>query len=120
MFLKSFFRFYFLIIFSEPTLRYGVRLLITEFTFDKLGDKTAEMLYRQIDHVAVKGKNKPCKIFEVIDADSPPVKRAKELLLDDYSQGVKYFTQGDFARAKEHFTVSLNFYEISRFLVTIS
>jgi class 3 adenylate cyclase len=40
------------------TLRYGARLLITEYTLEHLGLKAEDFVIRTVDHVEVKGKNK--------------------------------------------------------------
>jgi adenylate cyclase len=50
--------------------RYGVRILITEFTKEKMGEHVNQVCtLRQVDYVQVKGKSKPCKFYEVIEGD---------------------------------------------------
>jgi class 3 adenylate cyclase len=50
--------------------RYGARILITEFTKEKMGEQVHQVCtLRQVDNVQVKGKSKPCKLYEVIEGD---------------------------------------------------
>ena len=60
------------------TKHYGAKLLISQGTFDAL--KNPEKLsVRKIDRVAVKGKNYPVTLYEILDAEEPQRKKAKEL-----------------------------------------
>jgi len=91
--------------------QYGSRLLITEYTLEKMESKSEEFSIRLIDHVAVKGKQKPCKIFEILDAESETIRSLKLLILDDYNRGIKYFRDGKFLDAKYSFMKCLENYE---------
>lgn len=61
------------------TKYYGVNLMISEFTFERLGDKRSEFTFRPLDLVQVKGKSKAVKIYEVI-ADWNPWAKEPALL----------------------------------------
>jgi len=91
--------------------QYGTRLLITEYTLEKMGSKAQEFLIRQIDHVTVKGKAKPCKIYEVLDAESPHILHSKSVILPDYQEGIKLFSKGHFDQARERFKKCLEYME---------
>lgn len=45
--------------------KYGARILITENTLDAMLSSAQEFTTRLVDNVTVKGKSKPCKIYEV-------------------------------------------------------
>ncbi len=48
---------------------YGARILITEHTLKQMGEAQDEFQIRLVDNVTVKGKDEPCKIYEVRDYD---------------------------------------------------
>lgn len=48
------------------TKYYGVNLLISEFTLEKLGARRSEFLLRPLDLVQVKGKSRAVRIYEVV------------------------------------------------------
>ncbi len=52
------------------TKNYGVDMLISQSTYDALGQ--SDIVCRTLDLVAVKGKSKPIRIFEPIAPDAPP------------------------------------------------
>eukprot|EP01125_Pyxidicula_operculata_P001304 TRINITY_DN1119_c0_g2_i1.p1 TRINITY_DN1119_c0_g2~~TRINITY_DN1119_c0_g2_i1.p1 ORF type:complete len:1203 (-),score=291.69 TRINITY_DN1119_c0_g2_i1:63-3671(-) len=89
---------------------YGARLLITEYTLEKMGSKAEDFIIRLLDHVAVKGKNKACKLYEVIDGESPDTKHLKMLLLDNYTTGIDLFIKGDFEQSKRYFQKCIETY----------
>ena len=53
------------------TKHYGVQLIISEFTYARLGDKKSEFKIRPLDMVQVKGKTSAVKIYEVIPSIHP-------------------------------------------------
>lgn len=56
------------------TKYYGVNLMISEFTWEKLGERRTEFHIRPLDLVQVKGKSKAVKIYEVIPNWNPLAK----------------------------------------------
>lgn len=64
------------------TKYYGVNLMISEFTLEKLGAKKSEFRIRPLDLVQVKGKSKAVKIYEVIPNWNPLAK--EDALLAKY------------------------------------
>jgi adenylate cyclase len=58
------------------TKYYGVNLMISEFTLEKLGEKRAEFCIRPLDLVQVKGKSKAVKIYEVLPSWNPLAKES--------------------------------------------
>lgn len=53
------------------TKNYGVNLMISEFTYEKLGARRAEFVLRPLDLVQVKGKTEAVKIYEVVPTWRP-------------------------------------------------
>jgi adenylate cyclase len=48
---------------------YGTNIIISEFTHEKIHDR---FVCRELDNIRVKGKQKPVKIFEVMDYTGVP------------------------------------------------
>ncbi len=70
---------------EQLTKTYGARFLIGQATFDRLARPDAFSL-RALDRVAVRGKTRSFDVYEVLDAESPARRAAKEatsLLLDE-------------------------------------
>jgi class 3 adenylate cyclase/DNA-binding response OmpR family regulator len=84
--------------------RYGARILITEFTKDKMGENVNQVFtLRQVDNVQVKGKSKPCKLYEVIEGERPEIQRLKQSIMEDYNMGIAAFTTKKFDEARTYF-----------------
>lgn len=64
------------------TKNYGVNLMISEFTLEKLGERRKEFRLRPLDLVQVKGKSKAVKIYEVIPSWNAWAK--EDALLEKY------------------------------------
>jgi adenylate cyclase len=71
---------------------YKTHILISEYTLISL---KKNYIIREIDLVRVKGKNKPVKIYEVIDFGKKD--------FSDYMKALKLYRKGDFIKAKELF-----------------
>lgn len=82
---------------------YGVNILITEFTIEKLHQ---EFLYRKIEPVVVKGKEKAVLLYELM----PDTKNSKEIKLL-YDKTLKFYIEGDISKAKEGFTNLIENYD---------
>lgn len=78
------------------TKNYGVNILITENTVEKIGDK---FLYRKIEAVKVKGKDKAVLLYELMSV-SDTTKEIKAL----YDEALKVYIEGDFEKADKLFT----------------
>ncbi|MBL7664577.1 MAG: adenylate/guanylate cyclase domain-containing protein [Bacteriovoracaceae bacterium] len=79
---------------------YGTFTTVSEFTYEKIKDK---FLLRKLDLVAVKGKEIPVTIYELIDyldeCDSSMLKR-----LDLFNDGLKAYFSKDFKLAAQKFS----------------
>jgi two-component system sensor histidine kinase ChiS len=81
---------------------YGVALLITEQTLDRL-DQQTQYKIRLIDRVRVKGKTKPVTVYEVFDADAPEQVSLKQDTMDIYEAAFEAYHEGNLQRAHELF-----------------
>lgn len=76
---------------------YGSKLMITEFTYAKLGDKASEFITRPLDVVQVKGKSTGVKIIEIMHSFHP-IRQMPEHL-EMYCQAYDMFMNRDFQGA---------------------
>ena len=79
--------------------QYGTMIIITEFTKDKVGD---EFTVRELDYVAVKGKKKPVKIYELIgkkeEVDKEELKK-----IEEYEKGLALYRKKQWDKAAKIF-----------------
>ncbi|MEG4801837.1 adenylate/guanylate cyclase domain-containing protein [Microcoleus sp. ARI1-B5] len=80
------------------TKNYGVSLLITQHTFDRLTNP-ADYAIRVIDRVQVKGKSEWVTVYEVFDADLPEVKAGKLATLQLFAQAWSLYNMYNFSEA---------------------
>ena len=80
------------------TKNYGVSLLITQHTFDRLTNP-ADYAIRVIDKVQVKGKSEWVIVYEVFDADLPEVKAGKLATLQVFAQALSLYNMYNFREA---------------------
>lgn len=91
---------------------YHSRIVITEYTKEKMGRGADLFIIRELDYVAVKGKKIACRIFEVIDGDPPEIKQYKKNLIEqgDWQNALTKYQSGDFVEAKYLFEKCLSIY----------
>ncbi|MCW6053586.1 response regulator [Lyngbya sp. CCAP 1446/10] len=80
------------------TKNYGVSLLITQQTFDRLTNP-ADYAIRVIDKVQVKGKSEWVTVYEVFDADLPEVKAKKLATLEVFAEALSLYNLKSFGEA---------------------
>jgi adenylate cyclase len=85
------------------TKNYGVEILITEFTVEKLG---SGFLYRKIEPVKVKGKDEAVLLFQLM-ANTEKNQKIKAL----YDEALEIYIDGNYEKAKELFTILMNDYK---------
>ena len=88
------------------TKTYGVALLITQQTFNKLANPSNYAM-RMIAEISVKGKVDLSTIYEVFDADIPETKRGKLATKDLFNQALSLYRQQRFIQATELFAQCL-------------
>ncbi len=72
------------------TKQYQSRIIVSSQTFRLLEDDT-DLLWRELDYVAVKGKQKPVSIFEIFSTDPPPQLEGKQAIRQPYHEGLMYY-----------------------------
>ena len=75
---------------------YGANILVSEMTHNALAD---EFVSRRVDLVAVKGKEKPVGIYEIIDGEPDNTRLLKEKTLASFNDGVSYYQAQEFEEA---------------------
>ncbi|MEG3978287.1 adenylate/guanylate cyclase domain-containing protein [Microcoleus sp. herbarium8] len=80
------------------TKNYGVSLLITQQTFDRLTNP-ADYAIRVIDKVQVKGKSEWVTVYEVFEADLPEVKAGKLATLQLFAEALSLYDMNNFREA---------------------
>ena len=85
---------------EQLTKRYGACLLIGEHTFRTLR-KPTRFTIRLVDRVAAKGKQLAISLYEVLDAESPERRRAKQSTRELLEKALALSLAGDFASARD-------------------
>ena len=80
------------------TKNYGVSLLITQQTFDRLTNP-GDYASRVIDKVQVKGKSEWVTVYEVFEADLPQVKAGKLATLQLFTEALSLYNMNSFRQA---------------------
>jgi len=80
------------------TKNYGVSLLITQQTFDRLTNP-GDYAIRVIDKVQVKGKSEWVTVYEVFDADLAEVKAGKLATLELFTEALSLYNMKSFRQA---------------------
>ncbi len=82
---------------------YGTAIMASEATVQECGD---EMACRELDLVAVKGREMPVRVFEVM-ALKRELTPATAALKEKFAQGLEFYRQGDFSQAAAAFAAAL-------------
>jgi PAS domain S-box-containing protein len=78
---------------EELTKNYGVSLLISHYTFEKL-ENPNDYAFRFIDRVKVKGKSQVVTVFEIFDAELPEIREGKSLTKAKFEEAMLFYSQG--------------------------
>lgn len=88
------------------TKRYGSKVIISEHTYRLLD--TTKLDCREIDSVVVKGKDRPVRIFEVIDGEPPEIAGLKLDSLAQFCEAMSLYKTQQFAKARGLFKAILS------------
>jgi class 3 adenylate cyclase len=91
---------------EQLTKVYRAPFLIGEHTYQSLGD-AGKFSIRMVDHVAVKGKQNAIALYEVLDAEAPERRAAKEATQARLSNAMEYYFARDFVAAHGIFAEAL-------------
>ncbi|MCG8667771.1 MAG: hypothetical protein MI867_00025 [Pseudomonadales bacterium] len=83
---------------EKLTKKYHVKIICSSYTLDLLDSKSGT-LYRELDYVKVRGKQKAVRIYEIFNADEDNVRILKQRLLLDYQQGMAHYYRRDWQAA---------------------
>jgi adenylate cyclase len=83
--------------------QYGTRIIISEFTVAQISPQ--DFIFREIDWVRVKGKNKPVRIFELIGEGAPD--DGLKQRLDHFRTGFELYHKQEWEQAIHHFNQAL-------------
>ncbi|HLO51178.1 MAG TPA: adenylate/guanylate cyclase domain-containing protein [Kamptonema sp.] len=83
---------------EELTKQYGVSLLISDRTYFEL-QKPTDYNVRFIGQVKVKGKVELVGVYEVFDADAPPLRDAKFATKTKFEEAMIFYHQNEFVEA---------------------
>ena len=83
---------------------YGTSILVSEVTHEA---SAGEFVSRRVDLVAVKGKEKPVGIYEIIDGEPDTPRQLKEKTLKSFNDGVAYYQAQKFEKAADCFSTVL-------------
>jgi len=84
------------------TRLYGATIVISESTLAGLQSPEA-FQYRFVDRVRLKGKEKPIRVYEVFDGDSPDQVELKSLTKAEFEVGLELYKNKQFAEASVKF-----------------
>ena len=71
------------------TKYYNAQIIISSDTYEAIQD--ASLLCRELDFIAVKGKNIPKTIFEVFNGNEASILEKKQKILAPYSEGLSHY-----------------------------
>ncbi len=89
----------------EPANKtYDTLNMVSEVTLHSGRD---EYRVRELDYIAVKGKDEPVKVYELLEMKGVRLSPDKEEAIVRYEQGMIAYKQHDWAQAKRHFQSAL-------------
>lgn len=80
---------------------YDSRVIISQYTREKMGRSAELYTLRELDLVAVKGKKLACRIYEILEADRKESQKGKRMLLRDglWDNALRTYRDGHWADA---------------------
>lgn len=86
---------------------YGSKSLITEAVYEKVKD---EYLCREIDMIAVKGKNEPVRIFEILQ-EKPKAQPKLMEIKNHFEKGLSAYRRCDWKAAEKQFAQNVELFK---------
>lgn len=86
--------------------KYGTRVIVDKGTFTAITENHNPFIFRKLDTVRVKGKEKETEIFEVLGLAETATTETKAML-DDFENGRILYTQRNFIEAKQYFEAAI-------------
>ncbi len=95
------------------TKRYGVALLISQYTYENLDD-ASHYATRIINRVRAKGKSEAVTVYEVFDGENPHIIEMKMRTCSDFQLGLAHYRKKQFVQAEKYFKQMLCLYPEDR------
>lgn len=95
---------------------YDSRVIISQYTREKLGRSAELYTLRELDLVVVKGKRLACKIYEILEADRAESQKGKRLLLRDglWDSALATYRDGNWETALSLFEQCLQIWPLDK------
>ena len=91
----------------EPANKsYDTLVMASQFTMDA-ADASA-FRYRELDLIAVKGKEEPVKVYEILELAGTPLPPQREESVGHYALGLAAYKNRDWAGARDHFQAAVD------------
>ncbi|MBF0237409.1 MAG: response regulator [SAR324 cluster bacterium] len=91
------------------TKLYNAQIIISSQTW-RMAETTTPFLWRELDFVSVKGKDRPESIFEVFDANEERIRDLKQQILKPYHQGLMLYFSRNWTDAVDQFRECLKIF----------
>jgi len=79
---------------------YKTNIIISEQTYLAVKDK---VVARELDYIRVKGKNKPIKIYELVQLNDSPLPYRKKEVIEWFEKGLAAYREKEFEEANDFF-----------------
>lgn len=95
---------------------YDSRVIISQYTREKMGRSAELYTLRELDLVAVKGKKLACRIYEILEADRKESQKGKRMLLRDglWDNALRTYRDGNWDVALGLFEQCLQIWPMDR------
>jgi adenylate cyclase len=80
---------------------YGCDIILSDNTKKLCEDKVC---VRELDHICVKGRDEPVKIYQLIGLSSDFIQSEKQQVINYYEKGREYYLKRDFKKAEAEFS----------------
>ncbi|MDX1411500.1 MAG: adenylate/guanylate cyclase domain-containing protein [Nitrospirales bacterium] len=87
------------------TKYYGAQIIISEYT---LKDLCGDYQTRELDRLCLKGKTKPCRIYEILDHHTEKTFPNQKQVLGFFNKGLKEYRDGNWKDSISAFREALN------------
>ena len=77
----------------------GAQILVSDATWEKLPPGLWRDESRFVDHLKVRGRNRPARIMEIFTGDPEPIREAKTVIRDRFEAAIQAYSKCDFETA---------------------
>jgi class 3 adenylate cyclase len=95
---------------EKLTKSFGAQVLISESTYERLPEGMWRDESRFVDHLRVRGRQKPVQIFEVCSGDPDPIREAKTVVRPLFDAALSHYAERHFEEALRGFRECLRIF----------